>query len=327
MSIIINGVEEGAGGGAVAEQLENAVYFDSINGVAGTDYPIGMPGSPVSSPANALTIAAARKVNTIKIVHGKFTLPSDIEHLEFWGNGCNIPIWNPGENEVELNGHTATSCSFKETNVIDDVGGGVLAGEGFALDCGKVEATTMFLVGARHVLDLDIPAGGRANDAIQCFIKAGVGATVIGRDCYLLSLGANVFLNDSHIYISTGELALIGGCRIRGATVTLTENKAVWLDCTIGSGDGAEPTLILDCTGIAIGMGNHELFNIAGKIKIKNLTTAAVIDIIGNGLDLDIDATCTSGTINISGSVKVTDNSAGTTVNDNSIETKLFSLA
>lgn len=63
-----------------------------------------------------------------------------------------------------------------------------------------------------------------------------------------------------------------------------------------------------------------------GKLTITNMDTGGFWRIFGAGLELVIAASCTTGTINIFGNVKVTDNSGATTVNDYSVETQIDPL-
>ncbi len=55
-----------------------------------------------------------------------------------------------------------------------------------------------------------------------------------------------------------------------------------------------------------------------GKLILRNLNVFAnnVVDVYGDGLDLAIDASNTMGTINVYGSVRLTNNTGGATVND-----------
>jgi hypothetical protein len=47
------------------EKLPDAVYIDTINGTAGTAYPIGTPSMPVSNLADAITIMTTRKLKVL----------------------------------------------------------------------------------------------------------------------------------------------------------------------------------------------------------------------------------------------------------------------
>jgi hypothetical protein len=69
--------------------LPDGVYVDSLNGVAGTAWPIGTPTMPVSNLTDALLIAEARKLSKIYLSDPDgtgFTLPSNLyQKYEFVG--------------------------------------------------------------------------------------------------------------------------------------------------------------------------------------------------------------------------------------------------
>jgi hypothetical protein len=48
----------------------DSVYFDQVNGVAGTDWPIGTVGQPSNNYADTMAIAAARNLNKITLLGG-----------------------------------------------------------------------------------------------------------------------------------------------------------------------------------------------------------------------------------------------------------------
>jgi hypothetical protein len=57
------------GGGAGPQTIVDAVYVDTVNGVAGTTGTIGTPTNPVNNEADMLTILAARKINNISVIN------------------------------------------------------------------------------------------------------------------------------------------------------------------------------------------------------------------------------------------------------------------
>jgi hypothetical protein len=63
---------------------------------------------------------------------------------------------------------------------------------------------------------------------------------------------------------------------------------------------------------------NNQLYDAKGKCTWKNQDIATDAIVYGNGLALVVDNTNTAGTITVYGDVKLTDTSAGTTVNNNS---------
>lgn len=98
-------------------------------------------------------------------------------------------------------------------------------------------------------------------------------------------------------------------------------------DCFIDTSINPHSHHFYDCyfrnvTMDSTGANTHPHFiRATGKLTITNMDTGGTWLIYGNGLDLIIAASCTTGTINIYGNVKVTNNSGGTTVNDYSVET------
>lgn len=105
---------------------------------------------------------------------------------------------------------------------------------------------------------------------------------------------------DCQITTMTGTGPNLYGCTYYG-TVT-SDGEYIF------RADFAEATL--DLTGAPYVIVNHA----SGILELKNMT-AGDIWIQGEGLKLTIAATCTGGTINIYGAVRITDNSAGSTVN------------
>jgi len=69
--------------------LNDGVYVDSVNGVAGTVYPIGTPGRPVSNLTDAIAICVARGIRTILLVNpaDNFVAPADMQGYRIIGWG------------------------------------------------------------------------------------------------------------------------------------------------------------------------------------------------------------------------------------------------
>jgi hypothetical protein len=118
------------------------VYFDSVNGAAGTDWMRGRRGYPVNNWADLVTIATARHTNAVMILNGVLTLTSNGDHYYFTGNGFVDPTALFADNVIELGGFTLTNCSFTSVNV-HNAAGGILDMCGSFVDCPYVMATTM----------------------------------------------------------------------------------------------------------------------------------------------------------------------------------------
>jgi hypothetical protein len=91
---------------AAIERTLDGVYVDDINGVAGTTWPIGTPGMPVSNLADAFTIAVARN---LKVIHlsGSFVLSDNIPDMyTFVGESS-------GSADIDFNNHDAAASNFK----------------------------------------------------------------------------------------------------------------------------------------------------------------------------------------------------------------------
>lgn len=90
-----------------------AVWFDSVNGIAGTDYPVGTPEVPARQETDVLTICAARNIKTI-VVHGAFAIPSAMDGY------CFIGPSGLGNSTVILNSQSTALSTFKWLEIIGD---------------------------------------------------------------------------------------------------------------------------------------------------------------------------------------------------------------
>jgi hypothetical protein len=132
------------------------------------------------------------------------------------------------------------------------------------------------------------------------------------------------------LFDDTGGASLIAckitRCEIEGTLDTI--QSTIIKDCDIVDGEFIADAgyihliksvfltpAILDTNGV------NDFFTVSkctGELTLVNVTDGGTqVDIFGDaGLKLTIDASCTAGTVNIYGNVDVTDNSAGSTVND-----------
>jgi len=69
------------------------VYYDSINGVSGTAWPVGTPGNPVNNIADMVTIAIERGLRAFQI-RGTITIDRDMAGYIFYGGSPNQDIIN-----------------------------------------------------------------------------------------------------------------------------------------------------------------------------------------------------------------------------------------
>lgn len=61
------------------------VFYDDTRGIAGTTYPIGTPGMPSNTIADAITLLASLNLKALDI-HGAVTIAVDVNHKDFFGN-------------------------------------------------------------------------------------------------------------------------------------------------------------------------------------------------------------------------------------------------
>lgn len=287
-----------------------AVYFDQINGVAGTDYPIGTAAMPVNNLTDAKVIATSRKTSTIILVHGVITLDGDISGYNFIGNKFSDPSNDLLENTIELNGFTASNCTF-EGIIIDNDAGGALSACGCFKDCALVQADTIDncdhffncasifadLTECNYFINCALIYGAMTNCSV--FFNCGTitGAFTACRDFYSCDRINGNKTSCSGFY-SCGQIA-----------GTMTECTDIF-DCGAVWGD-------FDCTALVF---NPEMQFNHGGIFITNLTDARTLTIAGDSLIVAIDPSCTAGTVKVYGSCKITGKeaaiAAGVTVED-----------
>jgi len=106
----------------------DGVYINSTIGVAGTEWPVGTPGIPVSNITDALAIATARKLSSLYFLNAAtYTLPDGIYMLRLSG-GARFG----SAATIALNGKDITNCVFSGLRV-----SGIAAGADYAtfIDC------------------------------------------------------------------------------------------------------------------------------------------------------------------------------------------------
>lgn len=129
---------------------------------------------------------------------------------------------------------------------------------------------------------------------------------LIVRSCLLLDISAfSGFVEDSVIRGNT--------------TITLASHLTLataFVDCLSGSPVGIFP--IIDLTNFT-SSDTLIIRNFSGTLKLTNLTVTAEVSIDMVAGHIEIDSTCTAGTITIRGLSDLTDNSAGSTVNTDAL--------
>jgi hypothetical protein len=96
------------------QNLEDGVYFDSVNGSAGTTWPTGTAQSPSNTIADVITMCTARKT---KIIHvcSALTLGATMQGYTFIGTNI--------ENALALNGQDVDGSIFRDLYVSGAQGG------------------------------------------------------------------------------------------------------------------------------------------------------------------------------------------------------------
>ena len=90
---------------------DEGVWLDNTLGVAGTAYPIGTPGMPVSNLADARTICTARKTRKI-MVRATATLTIDVAMI-----GYEFVATGKDEVNIDLNGQDCGLSLFSGFNI------------------------------------------------------------------------------------------------------------------------------------------------------------------------------------------------------------------
>jgi hypothetical protein len=96
----------------------NAVWIDTVNGSAGTTYPLGTPTDPVSNIADAYTIATARGLRKY-VISGSVTLDRAYTNWEFEGAKSTQTA------SVALAGFDVSDSSFETLTITGAMGGAI----------------------------------------------------------------------------------------------------------------------------------------------------------------------------------------------------------
>jgi hypothetical protein len=274
----------------------DAVFFDSVNGVPGTSFPIGTAEAPVNNIGDALKIAAARKSKTIKLVYGVITLYADISDINFIGNYYNDPGYLFTNNTIELNGFKASGCTFRGVNIDNNSLGVPDAGNlyrcGYFIDCDIIYADTIdHCISFYNCSDIEC-----SNNLTYCYNFYNISYI----SAITMSFCANFINCKSVSVINMTNSGQFYDCDYMSATNT-TDNKG-FFNCSMGTSN----TLNNPTAG---------LFNFHGSIiTITNLTNTITC---WGDFTLILDGTCAAGTVNVYGNVKLINNAAaGCTVND-----------
>lgn len=107
---------------------EPDVFYDSNNGVPGTDGRVGSLYTPSNNEPDTLVILIQNERQNIQLLGGVFTFPQDIDNVSFIGSG------DPALVTVDLNGFDATRCRFQNVTLTGDAGGQRIVARNCVLD-------------------------------------------------------------------------------------------------------------------------------------------------------------------------------------------------
>ena len=235
--------------------IAQAVYFDSVDGVAGTNYPTGTINPPVNNEADLRAICAARHIDNVVLKNAasvlKFT--SALTGLNFIGEG--VSGLTP---TIDFNGQ-AIGCTFNNLRITDTTGLNLVSVSEF-LNC-DISTVIAHTVGGSNYHECRF-AGGITNPPlgiIKCYrdciflgdftnttgtvtsygdfavadlcYQNGVGLINILGDCRVGSLSVDVAGN----FTVHGKLFSAGSCVAGGRLDNVDGNVAVYGDCTLAA--------------------------------------------------------------------------------------------
>ena len=129
------------------DKLVDGVYVDSVNGVAGTAWPIGTPGMPVDNLTDALAIAATRMLHNVYLAPNggsDYVIPSTISNMRFYGTTINDYL----DVAVDLNNQLIDACYF----------------QGLTIDSNNAAANSYIIAKECFIYNL----GGKENYLFNC---------------------------------------------------------------------------------------------------------------------------------------------------------------
>ncbi len=232
------------------DQLLNAIYVDTENGVAGTTGTIGTPTNPVNNEADAFTLATNKNLRSY-VIRGGFDVARDYGHWTFQGAGTHVDT----EHMFRLNGYDVDRCLFQDMNIEGTMTGkieahrcglGVLAGlDGAFVGCGFFSNFTLdsdAFVLFESCFSM-VPGSGRPH----CYVGADTQAQFRdysgGLELHGLAAG-----NTLSVDLDAGRLAINADCT--GGHVTLR-----------GTGD------LVDNSGGAVAL------DVAGFVSVDRIAT------------------------------------------------------
>lgn len=297
------------------QSLSNIVYFDSVNGVSGTDWPIiGSIEQPVNNIPDLISIINQWHIKDVKLVNGVITIPFDLSGLHFIGNDFADPTMAFVDNVIELNSFTLRNCSFENISINNTAGGNLDT-------CGPFNACSwIFADSGTNLLGVYksfvfIPLLITCNGFFDSQVTAGqmIGCSVFNFTSFNTTVTMDscfVFLNC--IWLSGGNI--LSQCFDFDSCTF--QQVSIFTACVEFRNVTFVEAVTLDCTGIA----SPGVFNINGApVTFINIAHAAISFNVSGECEVTVDASCTGGTATFYGLLKLINNTGGTVVVDNTI--------
>jgi len=197
-----------------------AVYFDAIQGVSGTEYPIGTPNMPVSNVADLRAICAARHLRTIVVVDGNLVLDAAMQSYHFIGFGRKKYLATGFTQRVNLNGQDVTGSTFRDLWINGEQAGANPHFERCFLDnTSSLQSESVF----NCLLDYTEIRDG-SSIFYDCMFQSvidtlGVGGVTIYRGSGDLEIDTHAAGSVSDVHMVNGVLTIDGTCN--GGTINL----------------------------------------------------------------------------------------------------------
>jgi len=137
-----------------------AVYFDAVNGVAGTAHPVGTAEMPVNNMADLRAILAARNLRTV-VVMSDMTWDADMVGYHFIGKEILKYV-------VDTNGFNPDVSTFERVNVDISLAPVGVDYEIYAIDC-EVDGEINRLYAYRCNLSIELVGGASAYSEVHTY--------------------------------------------------------------------------------------------------------------------------------------------------------------
>lgn len=289
--------------------LPDGVYLDTISGFAGTAWPIGSPGRPALTLADALTIAAARNLSKLYLV-------GDGAHTLTLTNGFSMRIEGNPEYAITI---PALATVLIESDLVCDqlTNNGDIQIDG-TLTTGLLDnlgAGGIYIDGDTEATAITNSAGGDITVIGKLTCKGGFDNT--GGDD--IGVTGDVFISGTLTLTGASDLLVYGNIRANGLTSTSTGviniNGALIVEGNITI-NAAGATFTVDNTCYAAGtltIGNTATVTIYGNTFIYDVAHAGSgLLFIGGNLEIPTGIISNGGgAITVNGNV-----SLGTNLNN-----------